>query len=155
NVPTLPAYLASFVTFVGGLDNANQFYHPPLSSQGALSTNRHAAANCPTAGTGGGGGGIFGGSQVAYIPSQFSKAYNYDGLHSAGLQGAGQTVGVFELDGYSQSDVKAYTQCFSGGGVPISNVILDGFNGQPGAGAIEVELDMEVILGMAPKLSKM
>jgi subtilase family serine protease len=147
NVPTLPAYLASFVTFVGGLDNANQFYHPPLSSQSTLSTNPNAGANCPSAGTGG--------SQVAYIPSQFSKAYNYDGLHNAGLQGAGQTVGVFELDGYSSSDIQAYAQCFGGGGVPLKNVLLDGFNGQPGAGAIEVELDIEVILSMAPKLSKL
>ena len=150
NVPTLPAYLASFVNFIGGLDNANQFYHPPIASRNHnLVNNPHAGASCPSAGVSNGG------NQVAYIPNQFSKAYNYDGLHSAGLQGAGQTVGVFELDGYSQSDVKAYTQCFGGGGVPISNVILDGFNGQPGAGAIEVELDMEAILSMAPKLSKL
>ena len=156
-VPTVPAYLASFVKYVGGLDNSIQFYHPPITSQNSPATNPNAG-NCPTAGQGGGsgGGGIFGGgSQVAYIPSQLSKAYNYDGLHNAGLMGEGQTVGVFELDGYSLSDVQAYTQCFGGGSVPISNVVLDGFNGQPGAGAIEVELDMEAILGMAPKLGKL
>src|SRR5256714_10516222 len=37
----------------------------------------------------------------------------------------------------------------------LQNVVLDGFNGQPGAGAVEVELDMELILSMAPKLSKL
>ncbi len=162
NVPTLPAYLAGIVSFIGGLDNANQFYHPPISTQNDnLANNPNAGGNCPSPGVSGGGsggGGIFGGlggNQVAYIPNQFSKAYNYDGLHSAGLQGNGQTVGVFELDGYSLSDVQTYTQCFGGGNVPIKNVILDGFNGQPGAGAIEVELDMEAILSMAPKLAKM
>ena len=160
NVPTIPAYLANFVSFIGGLDNANQFYHPPITSpRGNPALHPNAGASCPTAGvSSGGGGGIFGGlggNQVSYIPNQFAKAYNYDGLHSAGLQGAGQTVGVFELDGYSPSDVQTYTQCFGGGSVPISNVILDGFNGQPGAGAVEVELDMEVIMSMAPKLSKM
>ncbi len=157
-VPTLPAYIASDVTFVGGLDNANSFYHAPVVSQTAPAAAPNAGGNCPTAGQGGGsgGGGIFGGgSQVAYIPSQFAKAYNYDGLHNAGLQGEGQTVGVFELDGYSLSDVQTYTQCFGGGNVPIENVVLDGFNGQPGQGAIEVELDMETILSMAPKLAKM
>ncbi len=156
SVPTLPAYLASFITFVAGLDNANSFYHPPIIARHGANNNPNAAGSCPTAGQGGGGGGgIFGGgSQVAYIPRQFARAYNYDGLHSAGLQGEGQTVGVFELDGYSQSDIQAYTQCFGGGSVPLSNVILDGFNGQPGAGAIEVELDVEAILGMAPKLAK-
>lgn len=155
NVPTLPAYLASYVSFIGGLDNANQFHHAPISSQYTpTSTNANAASNCPTAGSGGGGGGIFGGG-VAYIPSQFATAYNYDGLHNAGLQGVGQTVGVFELDGYSMSDVQTYTQCFGGGNVPVQNVLVDGFNGQPGAGAIEVELDMEAIMSMAPKLSKL
>jgi len=157
--PTLPAYLASAITNISGLDNANQFSHPPIPGQNAPELHPNAGSNCPSpgqSGGGGGGGGIFGGgSQVAYIPSQFAKAYNYDGLHSQGLQGEGQTVGVFELDGYSQSDVQAYTQCFGGGNVPVQNVILDGFNGQPGAGAIEVELDMEVILSQAPNLAKL
>jgi subtilase family serine protease len=158
--PSLPAYIASLITSLTGLDNANRFYHPPIVSHTKPTLIPQAGGNCPTAGQSGGGsggGGIFGssGSQVAYIPSQFARAYNYDGLHNAGLQGQGQTVGVFELDGYSLSDVQAYTQCFGGGSVPISNVVLDGFNGQPGAGAIEVELDMEVILSMAPKLAKL
>ena len=153
--PTLPAYIAQSIVSISGLDNANQFSHPPVPARGAPSLSSNAAANCPAPGTsGGGGGGIFGGSSTAYIPSQFSKAYNYDGLHNAGLHGEGQTVGVFELDGYSQSDIQAYTQCFGGGSVPLQNVALDGFNGQPGAGAIEVELDIEVLLGMDPNLAK-
>ncbi|HYT35183.1 MAG TPA: S53 family peptidase [Ktedonobacteraceae bacterium] len=156
--PSLPAYLASYVTNISGLDDANQFYHPPIASKNAPAISPNAGSNCPAPGQSGGsgGGGILGGgSQVAYIPSQFAKAYNYDGLHSAGLQGEGQTVGVFELDGYSQSDIQAYAQCFGGGSVPIQNVVLDGFNGQPGAGAIEVELDVEMILSQAPHLSKL
>ena len=156
-LPTLPAYLASNVVSISGLDNANRFYHPPILSKNAPATSPNAGANCPAPGSGsGGGGGIFGGgSQVAYIPSQFSKAYNYDALHNAGLHGEGQTVGVFELDGYSQSDIQAYAQCFGGGNVPLQNVILDGFNGQPGAGAIEVALDIEMILSQAPNLAKL
>src|SRR5438270_7783436 len=144
----LPAYLASLITSVSGLDDANRFSHPPIPGQNTPAINPNAGSNCPAAGQSGG-------SQVAYIPSQFAKAYNYDGLHSSGLQGQGQTVGVFELDGYSLSDVQTYSQCFGGGSVPIQNVILDGFNGQAGAGAIEVELDMEVIMSMAPKLAKL
>lgn len=156
--PSLPAYLAAGITSISGLDDANLFSHPPIPAHNAPALSGNAASNCPAPGQGGGGGGggIFGGgSQVAYIPSQLSKAYNYDSLHNAGLHGQGQTVGVFELDGYSQSDVQAYTQCFGGGSVPIQNVLLDGFNGQPGAGAIEVELDMEVILSMDPNLAKL
>jgi kumamolisin len=146
--PTLPAYLASIITSISGLDDANRFSHPPIPGHNAPAINPRVGSNCPAAGQSGG-------SQVAYIPSQLAKAYNYDGLHSSGLQGQGQTVGVFELDGYSLSDVQTYTRCFGGGTVPIKNVILDGFNGQPGAGAIEVELDMQVILSQAPKLAKL
>jgi len=148
NVPKLPAFLASVVTSISGLDDTNRFSHPPIPGRNTSAINPSAGSNCPTVGQSGG-------SQVAYIPAQLAKAYNYDGLHSSGLQGQGQTVGVFELDGYSLSDVKTYTQCFGGRNVPIQNAILDGFNGQPGAGAIEVELDMEVILSQAPNLTKL
>jgi subtilase family serine protease len=148
SAPTLPAYIAALVTYVGGLDDGNRFYRPPIRGRSGPAMAPHAAGNCPTAGQSGS-------SQTAYIPSQFATAYNYDGLHSAGLQGEGQTVGVFELDGYSAGDIQAYTQCFGGSSVPLSNVIVDGFNGQPGTGAIEVELDIEAILSMAPHLQKL
>ncbi len=155
NNPMLPAYIARYVTSLTGLDDASQFSHPPIVSQNTSQLHPQAST-CPQAGSGSGsGGGLPGGNQVAYIPGQLSTAYNYDGLHSAGLQGQGQTVGVFELDGYSASDIQTYTQCFGGGSVPLQNVTLDGFNGQPGDGAIEVELDVEAILGMAPHLSKL
>jgi kumamolisin len=146
--PVFPAYLASLIVSVSGLDNANLFSHPPIPAR-KTPVVKPKASNCPAAGQSGSG------SQVAYIPSQFAKAYNYDALHNAGLQGQGQTVGVFELDGYSASDIQTYAQCFGGGSVPLQNVILDGFNGQPGAGAIEVELDIEMIISQAPSLSKL
>jgi kumamolisin len=151
--PKFPADLALAITSISGLDDANLFAHPPIPWHNVRAFNPNAVSNCPTAGQG--GGGTFGGSQVGYIPSQFAKAYNFDGLHSAGLQGQGQTVGIFELDGYSLSDVQTYMQCFGGGSVPIQNVMIDGFNGQAGSGAIEVEMDMEIILSMAPNLAKL
>ena len=143
NTPTLPAYLASYVSYIGGLDNAAQYSHPPVPAKHGSANHAHAASSCPTAASG------------PYIPSQLATAYNYTGLYNAGLQGQGQTVGLFELDGYSTSDIQTYAQCFGGGSVPLRNVVLDGFNGQPGAGAIEVELDIETIISMAPKLSKL
>jgi len=142
SAPKLPAYLASTILSLSGLDNANQFFHPPVRSHTGPHLAPRAGTNCPTAGSGG------------LLPSQLATAYNYDGLHNAGLQGEGQTVGVFELDGYSQSDIQTYAQCFGGSSVPLQNVVLDGFNGQPGAGAVEVELDIELLLSMAPHLAK-
>lgn len=143
NTPTLPAYLASYVSYVGGLDDASQYSHPPVPAKRAHHP-APAASSCPSASATG-----------PFIPSQLATAYNYTSLYNAGLQGQGQTVGLFELDGYSASDIKTYAQCFGGGNVPLSNVVLDGFNGQPGQGAIEVELDIETIISMAPKLSKL
>ena len=75
-IPILPAYLTSFITSISGLDNANRFSHPPIPGHKAIAqaNKPRAGSNCPSAGQGSG-------SQVAYIPSQFAKAYNYDGLH--------------------------------------------------------------------------
>ena len=142
NLPKLPAYLASSVDYIGGLDNAVRFTHPPVISKNRPHLGGGAKTACPS------------GSASSITPSQFAKAYDYNTLYDFGLQGQGQTVGVFELDGYSQSDIQTYASCFGGGGVKLQNVILDGFNGQPGAGAVEVELDIEAIIGMAPKLAK-
>lgn len=142
SAPHLPAYLAAGIVSLSGLDNANRFSHPPVVSHHPPALAPQAGTSCPTA------------SSSAYIPAQLATAYNYTGLHNAGLRGEGQTVGVFELDGYSQSDILAYAQCFGGGSVPLENVILDGFNGQPGAGAVEVELDIELLLSQAPHLAK-
>jgi len=45
--PSLPAYLASFITSVSGLDNANRFSHPPILGQKAPALKPHAAAALP------------------------------------------------------------------------------------------------------------
>lgn len=142
SAPRLPAYLAALITSLSGLDNANRFFHPPARSHSGLHLAPHGSSSCPTAGSGG------------LLPNQLATAYNYDGLHNAGLQGQGQTVGVFELDGYAPGDIKTYAQCFGGNGTLLQNVVLDGFNGQPGAGAVEVELDIELLLSMAPHLAR-
>ena len=66
------------------------------------------------------------------------------------MLGDNQTVAVFELDGYPSSDITAYLQQYNLGTPNISNVLVDGSNGSAGAGAIEVDLDIEVVAGMAP-----
>jgi len=58
------------------------------------------------------------------------------------------------LDGYQSSDITQYLQNYSLGTPSISNVLVDGSNGSAGAGAIEVELDIEVVAAMAPKANQ-
>lgn len=66
------------------------------------------------------------------------------------LNGAGQTIALVELDGYTASDITAYTQSFGLPTPSIRNVTLDGFNGAPGANAAEVSMDIELVSAIAP-----
>ena len=140
--PSVPPTLANIIQSVSGLDSAAHFSHPPILSTHQMHAQLGAnATSCLGAGTG------------YYLPSQLASAYNLNGLYNAGFHGEGQTVALFELDGYSQSDISAYTSCYGGGSVPITRIPVDGGINSPGAGAIETELDMEVILSAAPRLA--
>jgi subtilase family serine protease len=117
-----------------------------------------------TGGKGGTGGIVGSGTRVAHAvpnaaagfgPANLVNAYDATPLQQAGDAGNNQTVAVFELDGYKSSDVKQYLQNYNLGSPAISNVLVDGFNASAGAGAIEVELDMEVVAAMAPKASQL
>jgi kumamolisin len=83
-------------------------------------------------------------------PKELSGAYNATPLQNAGIQGDNQTVALFELDGYQKTDIDKYFQNYGMTTPSISNVLVDGFNGAAGQGAIEVELDMEVVGALAP-----
>jgi kumamolisin len=145
NPPVIPGALSSLIVSIGGLDNSVKM-HPLLSMssnpQGkpkpALSnsqSNPHAA-------------------QSGYGPSDLSGAYDATPLQQSGVQGNNQTVAVFELDGYQSSDITQYLQNYNLGTPSITNVLVDGFDGSAGAGAIEVELDIEVVAAMAPKANQ-
>ena len=87
----------------------------------------------------------------ALTPSDIKAAY---GLSQTPLTGAGQTLAVYELDGYTPSDIAAYETAYGLPNVPLENIIIDGFDGVPGPGAIEVTLDIEVMAALAPSASK-
>ena len=76
------------------------------------------------------------------------------------MTGAGQTVGLFEFDGFYSSDIAAYAAAAGNGrtNIVIQTVLLDGYNGVPTTGADsgnpEVSLDIEMAMAMAPGLAK-
>ena len=148
NAPVIPGALSSVITSIGGLDNSvkmHPLYHLSGTSHGKSkhAPNLHSThAGNPHA------------AQSGFGPSDLSGAYDAGPLQSSGVQGNNQTVAVFELDGYQASDVTQYLQNYNLGTPNISNVLVDGFNGSAGAGAIEVELDIEVVAAMAPKASQ-
>jgi hypothetical protein len=93
--------------------------------------------------TGSGPGGLFLAKDLraAYVPN-------------VALTGAGQAVGLFELDGYFPGDISKYEKACGLAPVPLQNVLLNGFNGSAGPANIEVALDIEMAIAMAPGLSQ-
>ena len=92
----------------------------------------------------------------AYLGSDFRNAY----VPGTSLTGAGQTAAVAEFDGYYASDIASYESQSGYPSVPLQNVLLDSVSGIPGysgsANAVaEVSLDIELIIALAPGLSKL
>jgi subtilase family serine protease len=135
--PRIPGSLTSIISSIGGLDNSVHMH--PLSH---LVYPRQS--NKPHAGQGGG-----------YAPVDLNGAYDATPLLQLDVRGNNQTVAVFELDGYPSSDVKQYFQTNNLGNPSITNVLVDGFNGSAGVGAIEVDLDIEVVAAMAPRATQL
>ena len=129
--PTIPQSLQALIVSIGGLDNSVQYQ--PLSLEQGVHT---AAAS-------------------GYGPVELSQAYDTTPFASAGMQGENQTVALFELDGYQQSDIQQYFQNYNLGTPDVSNVLVDSARGSAGAGAIEVELDIEVVGAMAPHAAQL
>jgi kumamolisin len=125
--PLVPATLVPLIQSISGLDSSANWH--PLVERKAQATLK------------------------GYGPTELLGAYDGAALHQAGINGEGQTVAFFELDGYKASDIQQYYQAFNLGQPSLTNVLVDGFNGSAGEGAIEVELDIEVVAAMAPRAS--
>jgi hypothetical protein len=125
--------LAIPVLSIKGLDNYSLPH--PMGHQVAASSVKNQE-------TGSGPGGYF-------IGSDYRHAYA-PGLT---LTGTGQSVALFELDGYYYSDITNYEALAKLPDVTLTNVLIDGFDGSPGSGNTEVALDIEIAISMAPGLS--
>lgn len=107
----------------------------------ALAAARAAAPRNGSAGDGSYLGGDF---RAAYVPGTT-------------LTGAGQSVALLQFDGYYPSDIAAY---LAAAGYPstlvntLVNVPVNGGVATPGKGNSEVCLDIEMIMAMAPGISK-
>ena len=94
------------------------------------------------------------GANGSYRGTDFRNAY----APGAGLTGSGQTVAVAEFDGYYQTDITSYEAQSGYASVPLTNVLIN-VTGTPGYSGIanavlEVSMDIELAIAMAPGLSK-
>ena len=126
--PSVPDTLGTIILNVAGLDNVARYQHA-----GTIEQKQSIADAIP-----------------GYTPDQLRTAYDANALLHTGSTGAGQTLALFELDGYTPSDVNAYLSHYNLGTPKYSDVLVDGATNTPGDGAIEVELDMQVASALAP-----
>ncbi len=144
--PSVPVGLS--IEEVSGLDNFRRphanFKLKPVSK--SVSTAKPLASPAPGATTGSGPAGN-------YIGDDFRNAY----VPGTALNGSGQTIALVQFDGYLSNDIVAYATLAGRTTVPtLQNILIDGFNGLPtgNGGEVEVSLDIEMSLSMAPALTK-
>jgi kumamolisin len=85
----------------------------------------------------------------AYTADQLASAYGFSSLYGAGDEGSGVTVAIFELEPNLTSDIEAYQSCY-GTSTTVNYIKEDGGTGT-GAGEGEAALDIEDVIGLAPK----
>jgi kumamolisin len=127
--------VGSQISAVVGLNNITHFHNHLVKNKGVTGKDGASEGTAP-------GGGL--------APADIVKAY---GIPSS-VNGSGQTLALFELDGYDPTDITAYEKQFNLPNIALQNVLLDGATGVPGDGAIEVVLDIEMMVGLAPQASK-
>ena len=135
--PTVDVPLA--VADVSGLSD----YHRPHPKLRKMDTNMVTPKN-----------GSAPDSSGAYFGNDFRNAY----APGVTLTGAGQQVGLFQLDGYYANDIAAYAQQAGGGrtNIQVITVPVGSTSWSIGVnkGNGEVSLDIEMAMAMAPGLSK-
>jgi subtilase family serine protease len=122
SAPRVPANVAAVVQGIVGLDNH------------AVHTNDAVRRPAAAAVSG-------------FTPSQLHTAYNTGSLGT----GSGESVALWEFDGFQQANISAYDKQFGISPSAPTTVSVDGanYNGSPGGGQGEVELDIEIVQGMA------
>ncbi|MFF7637214.1 protease pro-enzyme activation domain-containing protein [Kitasatospora sp. NPDC008050] len=132
NAATLPADVAAVVQGISGLNNKTVRTPELAKPNGAQ----------PMA------------TPSGYGPSQYDGAYN---LNKVGADGTGVKVALWEFDGYQSSNLSTYDQQFGLSGPAVTTVPVDGqsYDSAPGQGQGEVELDSEIVRGVAPKATQL
>jgi subtilase family serine protease len=122
---------------ISGLNN----YELPHPKNVKVNSSNVQAKATPKSGSGTGG---------AYVGNDFRAAY----APGTTLNGSGQMIGLVQFDGFYSNDIVAYENLAGLPNVTVQTVLLDNYGGTPGSGNVEVSLDIEMAISMAPGLSK-
>lgn len=143
--PSVPSNVP--ILDVGGLDSFRRPY-PHFK----VSPISHQAPSGAVSGTNSAGPKVGSGPFGTYMGNDFRNAY----VPGSALDGTNQVIALVQFDGYLQSDISAYESLAGRTNVPLQNVLIDGFSGVPtgNGGEVEVSLDIEMVISMAPALAK-
>lgn len=88
-----------------------------------------------------------------YSPNEVRNAYNVTNLINSGYDGTNQKVALYELDGYTASNIQVFTSNYGLNPPALQNISVDGASAvsNDGDGEVEVELDIEAVMAVAPK----
>ncbi|HEX3649555.1 MAG TPA: S53 family peptidase [Pseudonocardiaceae bacterium] len=130
SAPSLPSDVAGVVAGISGLDN-HAVRHPAAVPNTKVGKHPHAVQG--------------------FTPAQLRTAYDTSSLGD----GSGQTVALWEFDGYQASNISGYDSQFGIAAPAPETVSVDGANydSGPGQGQGEVELDIELVQAMAPAVN--
>jgi subtilase family serine protease len=159
STPTVSGGLAGDISGVIGLQNVYRHtpvspyraHHPAATKRSAVHTNVATGGPQPCAAA---TAAAQNPQTDGYTADQLADYYDFSGLYHAGDEGAGQTVDIFELEGNYPSDIAAYQACY-GTNAKVTYTKVDGGAPAPVAGSdgVETELDVETVIGLAPKAS--
>lgn len=125
------------ISHVSGLDN---FFIPRPANLKKNPLKNSPAGVLPASGSGPSGN---------YMGNDFRAAY----VPGSRLNGAGQIVGLLELDGYYTNDITSYESQAGLPNLTVTNIYIDGYGGAAGGNNVEVALDIEMAVAMATNLS--
>ena len=138
----LPAGMSHFVQGVFGLSDMK------VAQSRALIDNNAGTPNAVPPY----GGGPFG---SGLTPSQISSIYDVKPVYSTlKTKGKDTVLAVYELSGYTKSDIVKYEDTYHLGHTKVVNIPVLG-GATDNTGAAEVELDIELQLALAPKTDKL
>lgn len=137
--------LAVPILHISGLDNYAARRVPRMRRRPANPTPNKTASLVPN----GGSGPSFNGTNT-YIGNDFRNAY----VPGTSLTGSNQSVGLLQFDKYYPADIAAYTNTAGIHPATILTNVLVGPNFSISDGNGEVSLDIQMVMSMAPSLSK-
>ncbi len=145
--PRVPLALRPLIVNINGLNDAVVYTHPPIPTHNLSGARSPLTISCLGPGS----------NALQYLlPAQFATAYNYTGAYNSGLHGEGQSIALFELDEYTSSDISGYQACYdSSSPTRVNTVMIDGGPASQTSGALEVQLDMDVVMGMLNNLANL